>query len=681
MAEQPPPKILIADDDPQSRQMIGSVLEIDGYQLLQARTGEEAIQQYDSQQPDLAILDINMPRINGLEVCRHIRAQPAGQDIPILMITALDDMDFIDQAFSAGASDYINKPLRLNVLQRRVHHLLQLQKSEQDRRRAQSQLEERERQYRRIIEEANDIIYVTDAEGYFTYVNPSGASLTGFSLESLIGKHFTEIVRDDWRDKLVDYYRQQVRDRKRETSLRFPILNSTNQVMWVEQTTTLLMERTQLKGFQSILRDVTENYRTQEILTKRNRELEMLNELSAAIVSATDLNELLSKVAESCCHIFKVTSVYVCDIDLEKRTTIVQAEYMSDSAVEAEQESDLGIVYSIDQDFPGLWLDIKTPDQIIISHSDDNRLPQGTRDHMAQYGAKTTIQKFLVVDGEIIGYLELWESRQKLTFSDDEMQLLHSIGNQVALMINKAQLHHQLEQSVQELEARNRELDAYSHTIAHDLKTPLNVVIGYTELVFTRGRDHNLPDDFSNYLGRIKASALKMTQMINQLLYLANLRNASEAMVSVDMNVVVSDVMTRFDNQLEEKNIEMDVQAGMPSALGHVVWLEEVFANLIGNAIHYMGNDDPRQIRISGEQQDDDVCYRVADTGVGISPKNQARLFEMFTRFNDNATDGTGLGLSIVRRIVTKMNGTLGVESEEGQGSTFWFTLPLASSD
>ena len=94
LAEQPPPKILIADDDPQSRQMIGSVLELDGYQLLQARTGEEAIQQYDEQQPDLAILDINMPRINGLEVCRHIRAQSAGQDIPILMITALDDMDF-----------------------------------------------------------------------------------------------------------------------------------------------------------------------------------------------------------------------------------------------------------------------------------------------------------------------------------------------------------------------------------------------------------------------------------------------------------------------------------------------------------------------------------------------------------------------------------------------------------
>ena len=289
--------------------------------------------------------------------------------------------------------------------------------------------------------------------------------------------------------------------------------------------------------------------------------------------------------------------------------------------------------------------------------------------------------KFLVVDGEIIGYLELWESRQKLNFSDDEMQLLHSIGNQVALMINKAQLHHQLERSVQELEARNRELDAYSHTIAHDLKTPLNVVIGYTELVFTRGRDHNLPDDFSNYLGRIKASALKMTQMINQLLYLANLRDASEAMMLVDMNAVVDEVLPRFENQLEEKNIEMDVQVDMPSALGHVAWLEEVFANLIGNAIRYMGDDEPRRIRILGETQADKVCYQVADTGIGIPSEAQERLFEMFTRFHDNATDGTGLGLSIVKRIVTKMNGTLGVESEAGQGSTFWFALPLESVD
>ena len=475
---------------------------------------------------------------------------------------------FIDQAFSAGASDYINKPLRLNVLQRRVHHLLQLQKSELERRRAQSQLEERERQYRQIIEEANDIIYVTDAEGYFTYVNPSGASLTGFSLEELIGKHFTEIVREDWREKLVDYYRQQVRDRKRETSLRFPILNAKNQVMWVEQTTTLLMEGVQLKGFQSILRDVTENYRTQEILTKRNRELEMLNQLSADVVSATDLDELLNKVAAYCCNIFKVTSAYVCDIDIEKRTMTVQAEYISESAVEAERESDLGITYRLDEEFPDLLLDIQSPDQIHMRQYDDERLPQATRAHMEQYGAKTIVMKFLVVDGEIIGYLELWESRRKLNFSDDEMQLLHSIGNQVALMINKAQLHHQLEQSVQELEARNRELDAYSHTIAHDLKTPLNVVIGYTELVFTRGRDHNLPDDFSNYLGRIKASALKMTQMINQLLYLANLRDASEAMMMVNMNAVVDEVLPRFENQLEEKKYRDGCPSGYAVCVG-----------------------------------------------------------------------------------------------------------------
>ena len=94
-----------------------------------------------------------------------------------------------------------------------------------------------------------------------------------------------------------------------------------------------------------------------------------------------------------------------------------------------------------------------------------------------------------------------------------------------------------------------------------------------------------------------------------------------------------------------------------------------------------MGDDEPRQIRISGETQADKVCYQVADTGIGIPSEAQERLFEMFTRFHDNTTDGTGLGLSIVKRIVTKMNGTLGVESKDGQGSTFWFALPIESAD
>jgi signal transduction histidine kinase len=115
--------------------------------------------------------------------------------------------------------------------------------------------------------------------------------------------------------------------------------------------------------------------------------------------------------------------------------------------------------------------------------------------------------------------------------------------------------------------------------------------------------------------------------------------------------------------------------------MGHTQWIEEVFANLISNAIKYMGKDNPvPSITITGFQIHNLVRYEVRDTGVGISPKDQAHLFEMFTRLHTVEADGLGLGLSIVRRIISKLNGQLGVESERGKGSAFWFTIPAALS-
>ena len=113
--------------------------------------------------------------------------------------------------------------------------------------------------------------------------------------------------------------------------------------------------------------------------------------------------------------------------------------------------------------------------------------------------------------------------------------------------------------------------------------------------------------------------------------------------------------------------------------MGHAQWIEEIFANLVSNAIKYMGKDNPDpRISIRGKPEGDMVRYEVCDTGVGIAPDDQARLFEMFTRLHTVNAEGLGLGLSIVHRIINKLNGQIGVESEVGKGSTFWFSLPAA---
>ena len=232
-----------------------------------------------------------------------------------------------------------------------------------------------------------------------------------------------------------------------------------------------------------------------------------------------------------------------------------------------------------------------------------------------------------------------------------------------------------------QLEDTNRELDAYGHTIAHDLNTPLSAVIGYSDLLITEFGD-KIPQEAIDWIAQIQKYGQKMSDMIYQILWLAKMRNAAEAAVPVEVLPVIESTLQRFHEPLRAANIQVSIPAAVPPVMGHAAWIEEVLANLIGNAIKYMGADNPNpHIWIHGEADGEMVRLAVQDNGLGIPPDQQERLFEMFTRVHYNEAGGFGLGLSIVQRIVSKLNGQVGVTSTPGEGSTFWFTLPKVSEE
>lgn len=241
----------------------------------------------------------------------------------------------------------------------------------------------------------------------------------------------------------------------------------------------------------------------------------------------------------------------------------------------------------------------------------------------------------------------------------------------------RMQTEEKLRNYAAELESVNRELDAYSHTIAHDLKAPLSGILGFVELMeYFVGVDG---EKAKKYAGRVRESAEYMTRMVGQLLTLAKLRNAQEAAEKVEILPLLDAMRIRFSSAIEKENVTIELAENLPPAMGHAPWIEEIFANFINNAIKYKGSDNTAPvIKIRGAVQDSEVRYEVEDNGIGIKPEDQAKLFEMFTRLHAVEQEGSGLGLSIVHRIVDKLNGKVGVQSEYGKGSTFWFTLPKA---
>jgi signal transduction histidine kinase len=230
-----------------------------------------------------------------------------------------------------------------------------------------------------------------------------------------------------------------------------------------------------------------------------------------------------------------------------------------------------------------------------------------------------------------------------------------------------------LQQEIAERQKLILELDAFAHTVAHDLQNPLSIIIAYTELLQASWSSEAERQDA---LQVITENGTRMTNIIKELLLLARMRQTEAVLRPLDMAKIVREAQQRLIFMINEKNAEIIEPDSWPSALGYAPWIEEVWANYLSNALKY-GGQPPRIELGAATQTEGWVRFWVKDNGKGLKPEDQARVFTPFTRLNQEWTEGYGLGLSIVQRIVEKLGGQVGVESEAlpGQGCTFYFTL------
>jgi signal transduction histidine kinase len=227
-----------------------------------------------------------------------------------------------------------------------------------------------------------------------------------------------------------------------------------------------------------------------------------------------------------------------------------------------------------------------------------------------------------------------------------------------------------------ELKARNEELDAFAHTVAHDLTNSIQLNLGYTEVL---NEDYAvLPQTvIQQSLQALAETSHKMHNIIAELMLLYGVRKQEVERVPLDMPSIVEEAQKRLVHMIQKTDAEIIAPDAWPIAIGYGPWVEEVWVNYISNALKYGGI--PPKIELGArEQSNGRVHFWVRDNGPGLTPEQQTRLFTPFTRLDQVRATGNGLGLSIVRSIVEKLEGQVGVQSEVGKGSVFTFTLPGA---
>jgi two-component system, sensor histidine kinase and response regulator len=227
------------------------------------------------------------------------------------------------------------------------------------------------------------------------------------------------------------------------------------------------------------------------------------------------------------------------------------------------------------------------------------------------------------------------------------------------------------------LQVQNQELEAYAHMVAHDLKDPLTALIVTSDLIT------DIPDltgtELKEYLQQIKSTAYDMNSIINNLLLFAEVSKVEAPLGPVNMAQVVEKVRDRLSYMIKENKVQIELPEAWPDAIGYAPWIEEVWVNYLSNAIKHWGQ--PPRIKLGASTQPDGMLrFWIRDNGHGIRSKTRARLFMPFSQVGRLRDSGHGLGLSIVLQIVEKLGGQVGVESQLGHGSLFFFTLPACKT-
>jgi PAS domain S-box-containing protein len=604
-----------------------------------AGSGEEALAAVAERPPDLILLDIMMAGMDGYQVAARLKSDSATKNIPIIMVTALDDRNARMLGLNAGAEDFLTKPVDRAELSVRVRNLLRLKayshslEGEVGMRTAE--LVESERLYRSTFDAAPLGIVHVALDGRWLRVNQRLCELLGYSREVLESVSVRELLEAEDSEAEVDVFRRMVAGTlDRYVVEEKPYRRSDGAVMWA-------------RSNMSVHRDADD--RPQHVIVI----IEDITERRALEAQRADGERRVTLALDA-------GRMGTWELDLARDTSVRSARH--------------------DQIFGyptllGAW----GRTQLLASVVPEDR----ERVHLAfeeafDSGAFRVECRICWPDASLHWISE--EGRVERDVHGSPVRILGIVKDITDLKSGEEQLRTAKDAA----EAANQAKSDFLANMSHEIRTPMNGVIGMTELVL----DTELTSEQREYLRIVKSSADALLTVINDILDFSRIEAGKFELDAIDFNPrdAIGDAANTVMLKAHQKGLELivDVDASVPQTLsGDPGRLRQILVNLLGNAIKFTP-DGEVVVRVMTEAatvQEVVLHVTIRDTGVGIPLDRQESIFEAFTQADGSTTrtyGGTGLGLTISSKLVHLMGGRLWVESETGRGSTFHFTARIA---
>ncbi|HUQ99125.1 MAG TPA: ATP-binding protein [Gemmatimonadaceae bacterium] len=657
-----PVNVLLVDDRPENLLALQAVLEPLGENLVLAHSGEEALTRLLQDDFGLVLLDVQMPGMDGLETSRRMKQRARSAAIPIIFLTANNPDDrMILEGYQSGAADYLFKPLIPEVVQSKVKVFCSLYRSREQARHAATQIARAQaaaaeatagqKRLTDVLERISDAFFALDDQWRFTYVNEKAALLLRRQRNDMLGKVIWEEFPEAVGSTFYDQYRLAVQS---QNAVAFADYYSALQT-WFE-----VHAYPSREGLSVYFEDVSEKKRSQALLQQSEKRFRSLVEATAAAVWKTDAAGMITVEEEDWGRLTGQT------FDEMKGFGWLNAVHPDDREKTTER-----------------WIRVLESGEVL-------EMEQRVRTATGEY--RQMLVRTVPVFGPT-GGIEEWVGTHT-----DITARKHAEEQRDLALEEAVEAREVAERAQEEAETANRGKSEFLATMSHEFRTPLNAILGYTQLL-DMGVLGVISPQQHDHLQRLRSSGIHLLGLVNDILDLSKIE-AGRVSVSRETGLVsevIRGAIALVGPQAVARDIEYPEECeGDPrtSYVGDPDRVRQIMVNLLSNAVKF--THPGGRVTLTCETSDHPdpgsrlvgagpwTLISVEDTGIGIAPEQLTRIFEPFVQAESGYTrseGGTGLGLAISRRLARLMGGDITVHSKLQEGSRFTLWLRAASSD
>jgi PAS domain S-box-containing protein len=630
-------RILIVDDEPINLQITRRTLEKAGFEVIEAATGEDGLFSARSQMPDLLLLDVNLPDISGIEVCRQIKDDPALNGVFVVMFSATStDSDSQATGLEFGADGYIARPIGSRELVARVEAMLRIRAADEAQRKS-------ERRFRAVVENSHDGILFLSIERLITYVSPSFTGINGFTPEEMIGHYGREFTHPDDQEQIAQQTFELLESPGGSLSMTFRLRHKDGSFRWVEATATNMFEDSYVRALVVHCRDITERKKVEEALIESETIFASFMEHSPAYVFFKDEEIRPLRLSR---NFERMLGIPVEDALGKSMYELFPPELAKGMVEDDRRVLDQGLNIDVVEELNG-------------------RIFETTKFPIFRNGKAVMLAGFTI---------DITDRKR----AEDEVRRLN------------AELEQRVEERTLELKKAQEQLLRHERLavmgqlaggVGHELRNPLGVIKNaayYLNLIIPKEEEK-----IREYIRIIENETCTADKIITDLLDFSRIKSVDREPVSV--KELIDRTLERFPTP---SNIQVTIRIapGLPLAYVDSRQMVQILGNLVTNAWQatrpeliaaetdtgqtYQGG----KMTISAKLVKRKIAVAVQDNGCGITPENMARLFEpLFT----TKSRGIGLGLAVSRKLAEVNESQIEVQSEPGKGSTFTVFMPV----